>query len=76
VSLFEVWAVTSVHVSVAGLGGLGNDDRNAKADLLRSVPHTETKLRNLNFKATRNPAMAHAQCCVPFDSYSLFSLLI
>ena len=29
---------------VAGLGGLSNDDRNAKADLLRLVPYTETKL--------------------------------
>jgi hypothetical protein len=31
---------------VAGLGGLSNDVRNVKADLLRRVPHTETKLKN------------------------------
>ena len=31
---------------VAGLGGLSNDDRNAKTDLPRLVPPTKTKIEN------------------------------
>ena len=38
--------ITTRAYDVAGLGGLSNDDRNAKADLLRLVLPTETKLRN------------------------------
>ena len=33
--------------AVRGMGGLKNEaQRNVKPDLLRTVPHTETKLRN------------------------------
>ncbi|CAN5453234.1 hypothetical protein BH09BAC3_BH09BAC3_14870 [soil metagenome] len=47
--------------SLNSLAGLSNEaKRNAKADLLRTVPHTETKLRNLNYNATPSPAMADA----------------
>jgi len=31
-----------------------NEERNGFSDLLRSIPHTETKLRKLNFTASPN----------------------
>ena len=46
----ETFALALAHnagvYDVAGLGGLSNDDRNAKADLLRLVRPNKTKIEN------------------------------
>ena len=47
-------SITFVHIALRGLGELGNDDRNAKADLLQNRRTLQTNLRNRNYKASPN----------------------